>query len=139
MNRLFIFILIVSLSAPLSRVKAQATACKPSDSMSVDIVAAVRAIMTANNPVRTSLSLPLVSSSDVRSVTDEPTCARVRQALDSLTLTTNPNAVNLGPRQIYVVKLGSFYAALNPNSTMGEWRPLHFFNDLVSYVSLMTF
>ena len=114
-------------------------ACKPADNLSAVVSAEIRKLVTTNNAVRDSLRLPLVSASQVVIVTDTLVCDRVRVALDSMITAETPDPINLGPRPIYAIKVGTFFAAINPGSTMGHYIPVFFFDNVYSYLSALGF
>lgn len=128
----FIF-LAVSVVVP----KAGAQSCKSADQTSAVVTSEIRQIVTTSNRVRDSLQLPLVSASQVVLVTDTLICSRVREALDSMIVATTPDAINLGPRPIYTIRIGTYYAAINPGSQFSEFLPVFFFNALFAYLSVL--
>src|SRR5688572_1567739 len=87
--------------------QAGAQACKPADNLSATVSAEIRKLVTTNNSVRDSLRLPLVSASQVVIVNDTLVCDRVRVALDSMIAAETPDPINLGPRPIYAIKIGT--------------------------------
>ncbi len=117
---------------------AQSASCQPADSISSSMVTRVRSLMTPTHILRLKLNLPLVSAASVSQVSSEATCARVREALDSLIVTTN-SEYTPAPRPLYVVQLGTYFAALDPAVQPDEWRPLDFFSDLFAYLSTLEF
>lgn len=113
--------------------------CKPQDALSANATAEIRRIATTDNAIRDTLRLPLLTSAQVVLVTDTAVCSRVRLALDSMITSTTPDAINLGPRPIYAIRVGSFYAAINPGSRAGEFTPIFFFNDNLSFLRILLF
>lgn len=133
-------LVVVLIGAPLHNGYSQASSCKPADSTNALIVAGVRTWMTAGDPLRAKLSIPLVSPSAVTLISaDTMVCGRVRQSLDSLTLSLAPDATNLGPRPIHVVQLGTYYAAHNPGSRINGMLPVLIFDNLLRFVGLVPF
>lgn len=116
---------------------AHGQSCKTSDATSARVATEVRRIATTNNAIRDSLHMPLVTPAQVLLVSDTTICTRVRQALDSMIVTTTDDPINLGPRAIYTIQVGSFFAAVNPGSEMGEFMPVFFFNNLFSFLRVL--
>jgi len=117
---------------------AQSASCQPADSISSSMVLRIRSLMTPTHILRLKLKLPLVSAASVSEVSNEATCTRVREALDSLIVSTN-SEYTPAPRPLYVVQLGTYFAALDPAVQPDEWRPLDFFSDLFAYLSTLEF
>ncbi len=127
------------LSSIGSTLTAQASSCGQGGGIAPNVAYEIRSMMTPVNSVRDSLKLPLVSGSEVVVVSDTAVCNRVRQALDSMITATTPDAINLGPRPIYAIRIGNHYAAINPRSQIGEFVPVFFFNERFTYLSLLAF
>ena len=132
-----VFALALFLAVIVAPNKASGQACKAADATSARVAAEVRRIATTNNAIRDSLHLPLVTAAQVVLVSDTATCSRVRQALDSMIVTTTSDPINLGPRAIYTIQVGTFYAVVNPGSEMGEHMPVFFFNNLFSFLRIL--
>ena len=81
----------------------------------------VSQLVTSTEPVRvqvrSSLGLPATRASDVSLVSDNTVCNRTAQSLNAATGTSGLT------RKLYVVKVGSYYAAQDPDHPSGEWWP----------------
>jgi len=132
--------LIALLFAVSSKAASQTPLCKVSDSTNAVVVSGIRSMMTSSDPVRIKLTLPLVSTSAVNLVTgNDSLCNSVRMAMDSVILGSNPNAFNLGQRPIHVVQIGTYFAALNPGSSVSGMLPVMFFDNLIRFVGVVPF
>ena len=116
-----------------------ADSCKPWDDLSSNVAYEVRRIASTDNTLRSSLHLALGKASKVLIVSDTAICRRVRQALDSMIVANTPDPISLGPRPIYTIRVGSYYAAINPGSRAGEFTPVFFFDRRFKYVSMLAF
>lgn len=98
-----------------------ASTCRASDANAVRLLSYVRQLVTSADPVRVqvrdSLGLPATRSSNVSLVTDNRVCAEVAQGVNAATGTSGLT------RQLYVLKVGSYYAAQDPDHPSGEWWP----------------
>jgi hypothetical protein len=107
---------LATLALPTRKLDAQS--CLGPDTASVRIIATIRGIVTGGPKAaqsRAMLHLPKLAASEVTLVTDEISCVRARQALDSLVHATNPDAPRVLPaRAMYVVKFGTFNALVDP-------------------------
>lgn len=140
MTRFSVILFSLSLLVSNRALNAQTSPCKPADATNAFVLAGIRGWMTSGDALRAKLSIPLVSAAAVSLVTaDTTTCTRVRQSLDSLTLALAPDAINLGPRPIHVIQVGTYYAALNPGSKISGMLPVIIFDDLLRFVGLIPF
>ncbi len=115
---------------------AAGQACHAADSVSTDILAELNGLMTADDTVRTSLQLPLATSSQIALITNETTCDRARQAVDSAVHATNPIApATLPARPLYLASVGAYFAIVDPMAHTGEWHPMYFFDGNWNYVN----
>ena len=116
MRNALLLLSLVMLSLPTRKLHAQS--CLGPDTASVRIIATIRGIVTGGTKAaqsRAMLHLPKLDASEVTLVTDEASCVRARQALDSLVHATNPNAPSVLPvRALYVVKFGTYNALVDP-------------------------
>lgn len=124
MKNIFFVISLAILALPTRSVHAQS--CIAADTASVRIIATVQRIVTGTTKAaqtRAMLHLPSLTASEVTLVTDEASCARGRQALDSLVHATNPDAPSVLPaRALYVVKFGTYNALVDPTArTEGDY------------------
>lgn len=93
---------------------------------------------TEYTALRSKLHIPAAPASQVALVSDDSTCTRARQALDSLIHVTNPNAASTLPqRALYVIRIGSVTAVNDPNGRAGEYSPIMFFNPQWSFLGNM--
>lgn len=111
----------------------QGQSCHTSDTESASLLFDLQQMAdtggTEYTVLRAALHVPAVPAAQVVLVSDDSTCARARQALDSLIHATNPNAANPLPvRALYVIKVGSVTAVNDPNSHAGEYSPIAFFD-----------
>ena len=113
--------------------------CRALDSLSANAAAEIRRIATTDNAIRDTLHLPLVTPDQVALVTDTAVCSQVRIALDSMIRSNTPDAINLGPRAIYAIRVGTYYAAINPGSKAGEYIPIFFFNNSLAFLRILLF
>ena len=99
------------------------TVCRPPDSTSAALIRELSRYATATSGddqlVRDSLHLPLVSPSQVVLTTQEAVCKKANQAYQSKL--TNSGSTAFSGR-VYVVQIGSFYAALDPAFNYGDPR-----------------
>jgi hypothetical protein len=92
--------------------------------------------MASNDTIRTTLGIPLASSSQINLVADENLCTISLRAVDSTVHATNPIAPTTIPtRPLYVVTVGSYYAVVDPTAMTGEWLPMYFFDAAWHYVN----
>jgi hypothetical protein len=81
----------------------------------------VTQLVTSADPVRVqirnSLGLPATNASKVSLVSDNTVCNKIAQSLNTATGTSGLT------RQLYVIKVGSYYAAQDPDHPSGEWVP----------------
>lgn len=98
-----------------------ASTCRASDANAVRLLGYVRQLVTSADPVRVrvrdSLGLPATSSSNVSLVTDNLVCDKVAQGVNAATGTSGLT------RHLYVLKVGPYYAAQDPDHPSGEWWP----------------
>ena len=113
---------------------AQST-CLPSDDNALELRAFLREIVTTTDTarvsLRTTLGLPAMDSTKVAIVTTNRICNSVAQGYNTIQKT--PNVV----RQLYVVSVGSFYAAKDPGHLAGEWCPTVSFDSKYRFVNLL--
>ena len=113
--------------------------CRSLDALSANATAEIRRIATTDNAIRDTLHLPRVTPDQVALVTDTTVCSQVRIALDSMIRSNTPDAINLGPRAIYAIRVGTYYAAINPGSKAGEHIPIFFFNNSLAFLRISLF
>ena len=116
--------------------------CHASDSQSASMLLDLQQVAdtggTEYTTLRSKLHIPAVPAAQVVLVSDDSTCTRARQALDSLIHATNPNAATpLPERALYVIKIGSITAINDPNGRAGEYSPIVFFNPQWSFLGNM--
>ena len=91
------------------------SACRAADSTSAALVAELTKYAGAtsgdNKIVRDSLHIPLTSTSGVGLVTTAATCRKARDAYQAKFANTGGGAFS---GRVYVIKLGSVYAVLDP-------------------------
>jgi hypothetical protein len=116
MKNILILISFAALVLPARNLHAQS--CMAADTATVPLIATIQGIVTGTTKAaqtRAMLHLPTLTASEVTLVTDEASCVRARQALDSLVHATNPNAPSILPaRALYVVKFGTYNALVDP-------------------------
>jgi hypothetical protein len=118
MTRVFFLATLLLLSAQAAQSQTTST-CLPADSDAVEFRSNVRELVTAVDPdriaIRNQLGLKAMDSTRVVFVTDNTTCNKVASGLN--TAFETPGLV----RQLYVVAVGTMFAAADPGHPMGEW------------------
>lgn len=104
------------------RVNAQTVStCRASDAGAQEMLSFVRELVTSTSServqLRNYLGLRAMDSTKVQLVSDNQTCAKVAAGLNTRLAT--PSLV----RQLYVVKVGTDFAAKDPGNPAGEWWP----------------
>jgi hypothetical protein len=113
------------------------TTCHASDSEGDHFKRIIKAMMTPQNaPLRASLGVPQVDSTQISLISDAVVCARAGQALDSLGTVWAPTSHGPHPSiaTLYVFRVGTSYAAiyLDPTSTAdGDF--IYFFGSSWAY------
>lgn len=132
MRRTLLLIAAVLISA--GAVQAQST-CRPSDESALQLRGFLRELVsttdTARLSLRATLGFPAMDSTKVVIVTTNRICANVAQGYNTIQRT--PNLV----RQLYVISVGTFYAAKDPGHPAGEWWPTVSFNSKYKFVNLL--
>jgi hypothetical protein len=116
-----------------------AQSCLGADTSSARIIARVQAYVTGASTgaaqTRAMLHLPSLVASQVTLLTDEASCVRARQAQDSLVHATNPDSPAVMPvRGLYVVKLGTYNALVDPCARSQGEAMLGFFDPNWAYL-----
>lgn len=120
---------LLMVGIPSVPAAAQASACRPADSISADILNEIIGIATGTYPgslqLRNDMKIPQVSASQVVYVTDKAVCSKVlpvynanTRAIDSAT----GMEVDLPSGKLYIVKAGTVYVAWDPIKKVGEFR-----------------
>lgn len=98
------------------------SSCRASDTDAQRLLSYVRQLVATTDPtrtpLRTSLGLKAIDSSRVVMVTDNAVCNKVAQGIN--TAQGTPNLI----RQLYVLDVGTSYAAQDPTHPSGEWWPI---------------
>jgi hypothetical protein len=134
--------LVMGLGIAFRPIMAQS--CHAADSNSASMLHDLQQMADTGNTeypvVRAKLHIPVVPAAQVVLVSDDSTCTRARQALDSLIHATNPNAANpLPARPLYVIKVGSVTAVNDPNGRAGEYTPIDFFDPQWSFLGTIAY
>ena len=129
-------VIAVGLS-PSSAVGAQA--CHAADTYSAHMITVLNSLMTPADSIfrRDQLHLPAATSAQISLVSNDSVCIRARQALDSLAVATNPDAINPDPpTPLYVFAISTHFGIVDPTDSAGEWIPLYFFGPLWNFLSV---
>jgi len=135
-------VILVALAAAAVPRLAISQSCKTADSQSASMLIGLRKLADTTGTeyivLRSKLQTAAVSAAQVTLVSDDSTCARARQALDSLIHANNPNALNpLPPRALYVMRVGSVTAVRDPAGRAGEYSPILFLDYRWSFLGTM--
>ena len=125
---------ILLLASVASIAPAQST-CLPIDEHALQFRSFVRELVTSNDTARTALrqvlGFPAMDSTRVSIVTTNRTCNSVAQGYNTALKT--PDLV----RRLYVVSVGSFYAAKDPGHPAGEWWPTVSFDSKYKFLNAL--
>lgn len=136
MKNMLLLVSVAIATLPAHDLRAQS--CIAPDTASARIIATIQRIVTGTTKAaqsRAVLHIPSLTASQVTLVTDEVSCARARQAQDSLVHATNPNAPSSLPaRALYVVKLGTYNALVDPGARTEGDAMLGFFDPNWAYL-----
>lgn len=133
-------IAFLGLAVVSANIVGAQTTCHAASGDSDHFLRVIQAMMAADQqPVRTSFSLPLVTSSQISLVSDPSVCARAGQALDSLANAWVPRSPPLPPSttSLYVFQIGTSYAVvdlISPNENDADF--VYFFDSLWSYTGV---
>jgi len=103
---------------------ARAQSCLPTDSVSATALRrSFQDIVTSADPqivrMRTGMKLPAATADDVVVITDEVTCARMRDAFRAaLGVSSNPTGLS---GQVMVIKVKDVFIVEEPGATSGEF------------------
>jgi hypothetical protein len=116
------FILLTGLFLAATPLQAQtASTCRAADANSQRLLSYIRELVSSTDTtrvkIRTALKLPAMDSTRVTLVTDNKKCASVAQGINAATGKTGLI------RQLYVISVGTYYAAQDPGHPSGEWWP----------------
>lgn len=133
-KRLFLFLAVVPIVA-----EAQ-TVCRASNKLSSNLIGEITSMLTTNDSLRIALTVPVVPASQVVLATDEATCARALRVQDSVIAASNSRYSPPYPsRQLYVVKVGIYYASLDTNGNRAEWQSVYFWDDRWRFLGFFSF
>lgn len=97
------------------------SSCLMANAHSQQLLSYVRELVSSADPgrvqIRTALGLPAMDSTQVTLITNNRTCAKVAQGIN-----TDAGTTGLA-RQLYVLSVGSYYVAQDPGHPSGEWWP----------------
>lgn len=115
-------VVVVSLIAlRASTLMAVASTCRPTDSDALVLRSYIRELVSSTAleriQVRNSLGLKAMDSTRVNLVTDNRVCDKVGAGINIYLRTPDL------PRSIYVVSVGTDYAAQDPGNPAGQWWP----------------
>lgn len=120
LNRFILTALIVSLSATAA--DAQTSSCRAVDDHSNVMLGALRTLVTTTDPIRMqirdTLGLSPTAPANVVVELDKRICDKIVAGMNSQLRT-----VGLA-RRLYVIKVGTDYAASDPDHLSGEWMPV---------------
>lgn len=105
--------------------------CRPADSTSTFFVRELTRITTGTQPadqrMREIAKIPQVSANQVSLITNKTVCSKALSVYNSntqLKSATTGQTISTPSTQIYVVQVGSVYAALDPTKHFGEYTML---------------
>jgi hypothetical protein len=134
--RCFLLVAIAATVFPFRAIHAQS--CMSADTSSSRIITTIQRIVTGTSKAaqtRAMLHLPSLSASQVTLVSNDTSCARARQAQDSLVHATNTDAPTVMPfRPLYVIKLGTYNALVDPTARSERDFMLGFFDPAWVYL-----
>jgi hypothetical protein len=106
------------------------TICRGSDRTSVNLIQQIASMLTVGDPLRVSLTVPVVPSSQVTLVSDSTICSRALQVQDSVIAESDSDYTAPFPtRTLYVIKIGTYYASLDTHDNTSEWKSVYFWDD----------
>lgn len=130
MRRILLLISLLLFTATVAR--AQST-CLPSDDNALELRSFLRELVTSTDTgrvsLRVTLGFPAMDSTKVAIVTTNRICNNVAKGYNTVQKT--PNLV----RQLYVVSVGTFYAAKDPGHLAGEWCPTISFDSKYKFLN----
>jgi hypothetical protein len=108
---------------------AQTSSCHAPDANSTRLVQLVTRMATGTDALsmrqRTLLKIPQVSASQVSYVTDSKSCSKAFRPYNANTEQSNSSGVPIQPSgQLYVVKAGTTYVAMDPAKSNGHYMTL---------------
>ncbi len=116
------------------------TVCRASDATSANLVQQITSMLTVGDALRISLTVPVVSSSQVTLVSDSTLCGRALQVQDSVISASNSAYTAPFPsRTLYVVKVGTYYASLDTHDNTAEWKSVYFWDDHWRFVGFFSY
>jgi hypothetical protein len=122
LNKLRTVALVPLVAIVSSSAGAQTSgACLPRDAMMTNIIGYFTGMVTSTSPAdvafRDSLGLSRVTPSQIVAVNDRRLCTRAARKINELATTPKLQ------RSLYVARLGSSFAVLDPTMKAGEWTP----------------
>ena len=121
---------IVCVAALLPVLASAQTICRPADDLSGNLIQQISEMLTTTDSLRISLGVPVVPSSQVSLATDEPTCTQALHVQDSVIAASNSAYLAPYPlRQLYVVRVGTYFASLDTSGNTAEWKSVYFWDD----------
>src|SRR6185503_7039789 len=111
------------------------TSCRAANAESDRFLGVLNRMMQDDEAdLRTSLSVPLVNSSQITLVSDSTACALAGQAIDSLAHAINPVQHTPASIPLFVFQIGTSYAIVDLLSTNGnDAEFIHFFSTSWQY------
>lgn len=138
MKKKLILLCLLTMAA-----QANGQGCIAANDTSTEMVRRIKGIMsgsTQDEKARVALMLPLVAPSQVYLVTDSLTCARGLQVLDSVVKATNPRAPSvMPPRDVYVIKVGSYTAVADRLPYKSGYLSIQFFDPNWAFLRVLLF
>jgi hypothetical protein len=125
---------LLLFATPLSAQGSQ-SACLAYDPNAEQLYQQVVHIATSTDTMyvafRAKLGIPQTPLGQIERVNDKATCGKAVSATNT-TMSTPRKA-----RSIYLLRVGSNYAALDAAERAGEWRPIYFFNGSFRYLGIV--
>ena len=132
MTRPLLLLALVAV-APVSARTQTTSSCKPLDVYAQRMLSSLRQLVVSTQPdrvqLRDAILLRATDPTKVVLVIDNAVCAKVAAGINTFLRT--PNLV----RQLYVVKVGTDFAAKDPGHPWGEWWPTITLDNKYKYKS----
>jgi hypothetical protein len=110
------------------------SACQPYDANAEQLYQQVVRIATSTDSVyvamRAKFGIPQTPLNQIERVNDKTTCGKAVSAINSTMSTPRLE------RTIYLLRVGTNYATIDPAERAGEWRPIFFFNGSWRYLGM---
>jgi hypothetical protein len=122
-------LLVVLFVSSQRRSSAQTATCMEPDAVTSLLLRQFRGMMTASDSsLRSALHLPIVDSTEITVVQSDSVCLKARLAVEIHIRTTNPAAIPLGERSVYVIAIRDHFAVALPGNVSGEMHMVDVFS-----------